>query len=484
MLPDGARALFTPALFAWVHFAAGRGGLGPGLVVMGSASLTACVLAWAGLLPVAEALARVGFVLVFGGISLVTLAAEVRRLRAKQDEDLEVSWRRVEAEGRDFRLFGSVLRPESQPPRSLEERARVRTLGSVQALADAFSHVSEIARQGLGGARARIWLVSEDDEDRIYVRAESPGGALPLKPEPLPLRGALRAVVQTGRHVLLERGRPDGLGFDPLPDAPSFLGVPLLDGTARIGVLAVEAKSIEGPDAEPFLRQVAAHLSFVLQQERLLDTMDEAKNEQDRFLGAFGKLVDIRSVDDWAEQSVRAVHTLLPAPIILALVCEDRSLEVRGYLGPEVAKGAFVGHVLPAEGPSLIASALRHNRTLPHPSADAARAPLIPEVPESRLEWLRVIPLVQGEARLGAIVLGSRRPFPQPGAKALHPIEVLASQAAVALANAQNIAQIERQAATDGLTGVLNHRRFEEVLAEALARADRFESSGTSCCST
>ena len=118
VLPDGARALFTPALFAWVHFAAGRGGLGPGLVVMGSASLTACVLAWAGLLPVAEALARVGFVLVFGGISLVTLAAEVRRLRAKQDEDLEVSWRRVEAEGRDFRLFGSVLRPESQPPRS------------------------------------------------------------------------------------------------------------------------------------------------------------------------------------------------------------------------------------------------------------------------------------------------------------------------------------------------------------------------------
>jgi len=51
---------------------------------------------------------------------------------------------------------------------------------------------------------------------------------------------------------------------------------------------------------------------------------------------------------------------------------------------------------------------------------------------------------------------------------------ILASQAAAALANAALYRAIERQAITDGLTGLYNHRYFYERLNQEIARAQRY----------
>ena len=84
-----------------------------------------------------------------------------------------------------------------------------------------------------------------------------------------------------------------------------------------------------------------------------------------------------------------------------------------------------------------------------------------------------VIPFVLGEAAEGLLDVraADSRDF---GDDELELLQILASQAAAALANAALYRTLERQAITDGLTGLYNHRYFYERLNQEIARAQRY----------
>ncbi|HMK92196.1 MAG TPA: diguanylate cyclase [Thermoleophilia bacterium] len=56
-------------------------------------------------------------------------------------------------------------------------------------------------------------------------------------------------------------------------------------------------------------------------------------------------------------------------------------------------------------------------------------------------------------------------------------VQLFANMAAIAIRNARSFKEMEVQASTDGLTGLYNHRRFQEALAVEVARAERYDSS-------
>jgi diguanylate cyclase (GGDEF)-like protein len=53
-------------------------------------------------------------------------------------------------------------------------------------------------------------------------------------------------------------------------------------------------------------------------------------------------------------------------------------------------------------------------------------------------------------------------------------VQLFANLAAIAIRNARSYKEMEVQASTDGLTGLFNHRRFQEALAHEVARAERY----------
>jgi diguanylate cyclase (GGDEF)-like protein len=53
-------------------------------------------------------------------------------------------------------------------------------------------------------------------------------------------------------------------------------------------------------------------------------------------------------------------------------------------------------------------------------------------------------------------------------------IKVIADHAAIAIANAQMYERVERLATTDGLTGLTNHRHFQNLFDSVVARAERY----------
>jgi diguanylate cyclase (GGDEF)-like protein len=84
-----------------------------------------------------------------------------------------------------------------------------------------------------------------------------------------------------------------------------------------------------------------------------------------------------------------------------------------------------------------------------------------------------VIPFVLGDAAEGLLDLAAAegRVF---SADELELLQILATQAAAALANAALYRTLEHQAITDGLTGLYNHRFFYERLSQEVARAQRY----------
>ena len=159
------------------------------------------------------------------------------------------------------------------------------------------------------------------------------------------------------------------------------------------------------------------------------------------------------------------------------LVPAERSLiwildQETGELAPEFAlpnRGPFehkhykfgeglVGHAAARMTPRVVADAAHDSHRLPRETASGA--------------WL-LYPLVIHDHLLGVAqwVRSSGRPFTQ---KDISRLDALVPQTAIALENIYIRAQMQDAAATDGLTGLWNHRRLYELLREEIRRALRY----------
>jgi diguanylate cyclase (GGDEF)-like protein len=88
------------------------------------------------------------------------------------------------------------------------------------------------------------------------------------------------------------------------------------------------------------------------------------------------------------------------------------------------------------------------------------------------MESLLVLPLIVKDQAIGSFVLAART----PGAFTKNTREmlgVICNQVAVAVENAKMYKRMEEMATTDGLTGLPNHRTFQNRLEEMLHRAER-----------
>jgi diguanylate cyclase (GGDEF)-like protein len=85
---------------------------------------------------------------------------------------------------------------------------------------------------------------------------------------------------------------------------------------------------------------------------------------------------------------------------------------------------------------------------------------------------LYVLPLWVKDEVIGTLTVAARRvgAFPRDRREMLG---VVANQVAISLQNARMVQSLEQEATTDGLTGLLNHRTFQERFASMLTRADR-----------
>jgi diguanylate cyclase (GGDEF)-like protein len=417
---------------------------------------------------------QAAFLLTFAALARLALAAQLAAGRAGARAALDQRRRELDEQARAYRLAPSA--PEDAADR--EERDRRWTEGAVIEIGAAVSAAVEIAAAALRCHTCAVFWLSDDERELRLRDCRSPSEAITREPLPAgegPLGGAVRRKAPVRLHgevkgasYYLDGARPGAL-----------LAVPLVErqaGHVR-GVVVVDRLAPEpfGEADEKLLQTLAQEILRAVDAERLMRDVRETRAESDRFYHSIVRLNRTRKPLEVFEALIAVAREMAPvdhAAIVLRDPEDAAGLQVVRVEGAEHGRAQLEGHRFPlSEG--LVGSAVRMNVVLPAAELDPAKAPVFGDVGLKGIASLKILPLDAGDGALGALVIGARRPHAYRR-EAVQQLEVVAMHAGQSLERARLFDATERLATTDGLTGLVNHRTFQERLDAHLAASQRY----------
>ena len=465
-----------PAVLAWLaatvalellvarHFAAGR------------------VLAVAGY--------HLTFIAFFAAGNLLVLSGLVRRLRRGHAARLDAELARMRREARDFRVIAAQQPLAARPGQREEEEVRMAQ-GAVQTIREQIAHQVALLRRALGLHTCAVLWRSEAAPGGLAVVEISSAAAAELVDDPeLDAAGVLAGVLRDPTPLRL-RGL-HGKRLPPYYRVPvaitDLLALPLVDDGAPVGVLCADrddGRPFDDAD-EGLLAAAAQQIARVVAHERVFAAVERGRYEQEQFYRASEHLGAALTLEQVYAKTFAAIQAIRPYDLAVITGHDAHAhhhkvlaLDAPGERDPEHGRAwadvaARLADLTFEDGSGLVALAVKNRHPLPA-SDDAAPPEAVVFTPRTRLGRARsllVLPLVHGEQVLGAITLASARERLFP-ADARAMLRVISNQVAVSLQNARMYASMEERATTDGLTGLTNHRSFQERFAGLHALAER-----------
>ncbi len=259
--------------------------------------------------------------------------------------------------------------------------------------------------------------------------------------------------------------------YKPAPDIHSFLGIPVIDHHTLKGVLV-----IDHPESEAFiesdrenLKMFGSYISETIEIQKMIDGLE---NESKELKTLYKSVKDISTYIEIEELKSR----------IWELLREIISFDY-GFLITKNQPGSLPGiessHGITPDSKTLTENCwcswmIDQDKHFPlslDQSDKSKEMPYVfPEEPQTK-NFLG-LPLRIRDRSTGVIALleDSSEGF---GGRKIKPASVLADHIAVILQNAKMYSNMVERANTDGLTGLYNHRTFQEKLEAELKRTDR-----------
>jgi two-component system, cell cycle response regulator len=440
---------------------------------------------------VATHLTFIGF---FAAGNLLVLSGVVRRLRGEHTRRLAQELESMRQEARDFRLIASQL-PLRSRARSRDDEESRMTHAAVQGIHEQLFHTLDLLRTSLGLHTCALLWCQEQGHDpttsegarrmpHLVVKELATGSELALERPELPSAGVLTSVLTDPKPLRLEKlaGKrlpPYYAGPEPVSD---LCAVPVLDGLVLRGILC--ADRIDGRPFEDdelrVLQSASEHVLRIIAHERTFLAVERSKYEQEQFYKASEMLNEALTLEEVYGRSADAVRAITDYDLLVisGTTSGNRqrvlSVDVRGAQASWKAIGEQLEDRELSEQGSMISMALKNRHFMP-----ATGEFLDPDVvvfdAQTRLKVARsllVLPLTRGDRILGALTLASSKPHQYP-AQTREMLRVISHQVGVSLQNARMYQSMEHRASTDGLTGLTNHRAFQERLTQIHALAER-----------
>jgi diguanylate cyclase (GGDEF)-like protein len=427
------------------------------------------------------ALQHAVYVLLAAAAYAAFLRGLVARQRQANEKALAEDVARRREEARDFRLISSALPAESRAPRSRAEEERRLAEGAVESIHQSMYYTLELLKSSLElHTCVLLWLddagehlkIKELVTDSEHLTEHAIGADA----------GALGAIVRERLLVNLPQPKRGHVPYYAGPEeVGAFVGVPVIeDGGHLRGVLCADRRGKKAFTEidEALLQGAAKQILRSLQNERVFVAVERSKYEHERFYHAsamLGRALTPEQVMDTAFDAARAILDFDVAAITMAGGEGHRVARVRLAEGVNdvVEVSALEGHAVDASN-SLAAMVLKTRHYLPAAGDLRDHAtPIFARKARLRgVESCLCMPLVAADEAIGTITVAARKASAF-GKDAREMLGVIANQVAVSLQNAQMYKQMETMATTDGLTGLLNHRTFQERLDEMLGRAER-----------
>jgi diguanylate cyclase (GGDEF)-like protein len=246
------------------------------------------------------------------------------------------------------------------------------------------------------------------------------------------------------------------------------------------GILAADRDTMFTEADRDLLIDAGSQVLRVVQAEQGFRAVERAKYEHERFYQAtamLGRALTPEQVMETAFDACAAIVDYDAAAVTLY----DREQGRHRVAAVRVKPGA--APILDAEAASglewkdnagLAAMVVKNRHYLPAGGEPReVTAPIYTR--KIRLDDARslvVLPLVAADVAIGTLMLAARAEK-RFGADVREMLSVIATQVAVSLQNGLLYKQMETMATTDGLTGLTNHRTFQERFGQLLERAQR-----------
>ena len=419
-------------------------------------------------------LSHAGFIAIFALLNVVFLHAEVSRQRRERRRRLEEELASMRQEARDFRLISTSLSADSRVRTRAEEEQKL-SQGSIETIHQQLYYVLELLKKSMSlQTCALLWL--DESGDKLKVK-ELCTESSHVAETPFSARfGALGAILKDARTFGLDAPKLALLPYYSGPaEVAAFLGVPVVEGKTLRGVLVADRKeAVSFTDADADLMVTAAHqVVRVVQSERVFQAVERSKHEHERFYRASAELNRALTLAEVYDAAIAGARGVCEFDFAAIATYDPRrsSHTIRRAVGQWADKLEGTTHADPSAMVSMVA---KNKLALPAGGEWREReVPVFSHPMRIRdLESLLVLPLLIKDQVIGTFTVAARRPgaFPSDRREMLG---VIANQVAFSLQNAHMYQTLEEQATTDGLTGLVNHRTFQERFSSMLGRADR-----------
>jgi diguanylate cyclase (GGDEF)-like protein len=258
------------------------------------------------------------------------------------------------------------------------------------------------------------------------------------------------------------------VGYLKKAEISSLVCVPVMDDTFPLGVITADSGRYHAfTSADSDILQMFSHqVMRILQRERVYPQIRRENASLKILNQESAKLLATMDIDVIAKHLMEGARRIAPSEAVF-LLGRGGEFEILHRTGPYQqekkafnVKGTLLDMVVKNREPVYI-SDVRHDRS-----------PLMPFKTQNTGSVF-VLPLVYERDVLGMVVLMFEKTNTL-GTHEIELLEVLGNQAATSIANAKLYEEIERLAVTDGLTGLFNHRHFQETLAQEFNRIERF----------
>ncbi|MEE2828199.1 MAG: diguanylate cyclase [Myxococcota bacterium] len=336
-----------------------------------------------------------------------------------------------------------------------------------------------------GAMTAAVYRPDGEELSERLVAVATAGDTSDLLPDVGARDGIFGAAFKAGAPVSLSSVREDDPRLvhrlNPSRIA-STIALPLVDGERRWGVVILDAAA--GNTLDDLHRDLAGNISDLVSRliTRAVDltSIREGMRENHAFYEACREVAHHVCIDSIAQAVVSSAgeFVALDACAIALVDQEARRLDVVASTGFDLPSGATA---IPLEsGEGLLAQAVRHRTVIDRPDLQGCERPPVlfgraagAILDFSSLLVLPILPPGEGEAPAQGALVVARRQLPDFVLEDAERLEVLLHQVGAALSNGRLFAEHESRGVTDGMTGLPNHRHFQEVLAGKIAAAQR-----------
>jgi diguanylate cyclase (GGDEF)-like protein len=274
--------------------------------------------------------------------------------------------------------------------------------------------------------------------------------------------------------------RPGRLSLLPYYQGPAdvsaSLGVPVSEGLSLRGVLVGDRKAGAGFSASEveLFTAAADRVMRIVQSERVFQAVERSKHEHERFYrasAALNRALTLAEVYDAAIEGARGACEFDFAAIATYTDGNHVLSRVVGEGADELAGRAF------CDAGSIASMVVKNKLALPAAGDWHDRGGSYVFEPRERFkgfESLYVLPLLVKDEVMGTFTVAAQRVGAFP-ADRREMLGVIANQVAISLQNGHMVEALEEKATTDGLTGLTNHRTFQERFSAMLGRAERLQ---------